>query len=65
MLEVLTDPLLAPELGFATEPYVVVEAGAKPAPGGPGNCSRVVLYSTPDQFLYQLLAEGQLLNLSQ
>jgi hypothetical protein len=65
VIEVLTDPLLVPDVGFATEPYVVVEDGPDPGPGtGGDNCTRTLLYSTPDQFLYELLADGELLNLS-
>jgi len=66
IIEVLTDPLLAPDVGFSVEPFVAVEAGPAAGLAATGeNCARSTLYSTPDQFLYELLKDGELLNLSQ
>lgn len=63
-LELFTNPLVAPDMGYSVEPLVV-------SPGRPddlssdSNCSRTVVFGTPDQFLQSLLEAGDLLNLSQ
>ena len=65
-VEVFTDPVLAPDVGFSTEPFVLLEEGlASAANSADETCTRTMLYSTPDQFLYEVLADGELLNLSQ
>lgn len=61
-VHVLTDPLLGPDVGFAESPFVVSETGAMP--GDLSECDRQILYSTPDQYLIELLERGELLNLS-
>ncbi len=61
-IAVLTDPLLGPEMGYSLEPFVVVEVAGAARPGV--ECSRETLYSTPDQYLFDLLQAGELLNLS-
>ncbi len=61
-VEVLTDPLLTPDIGYAARPFVVVEVPGDI--GDPAECSREILFSTPDQFLIELLEDGELLNLS-
>lgn len=49
-VEVLTDPLAQPDMGFAVEPFVV---GPGPATGE--DCVRTILHSTPSQYLVELL----------
>lgn len=52
-VEVLTDPLLAPDMGYAETPFVVGsvdQAGA--------TCTRRVLYSSPRQALVGLVRDG-------
>ena len=49
-VEVLTDPLSQPDVGFAVEPFVV---GPGPATGE--ECVRTILHSTPSQYLVELL----------
>ena len=60
---VLTDPLIGPDVGYSIEPFVLGEVGAIPA--DQSSCTAEILYSTPQQYLIELLATGVLLNLSQ
>lgn len=47
---VLTDPLVGPDLGYGDRPFVLgVDSGRD-------DCDRETLYSTPDQYLIELLA---------
>ena len=48
-VEVFTDPLKTPEMGFALEPFRI---GATPA--ATNSCVTTVLYNTPEQFLRDL-----------
>ncbi|NND03256.1 MAG: hypothetical protein HKN91_10755 [Acidimicrobiia bacterium] len=63
-VEVLTDPLQVPDVGFGDAP-LVVNATLGYTDTVDDRCAREILYSTPDQFLIELLERGQLLNLSQ
>ncbi|MFW2381100.1 MAG: PEP/pyruvate-binding domain-containing protein [Acidimicrobiales bacterium] len=49
-IEVLTDPLLPPDIGYAESPFIVGEIDLDQK-----DCEREVLYSTPDEFLLELL----------
>ena len=60
---VLTDPLLAPDVGYAESPLIVAIEPGRVAADAP--CTTTTLYSTPDQFLFELLERGEILNLSQ
>jgi len=61
-LEVLTDPLSPPDVGYSENPMVIeVEPGD--VIGGAG-CTRTALFTTLDQYLYRVLEGGDLLNLS-
>lgn len=62
-VELLTDPLLVPDVGYGEEPLVVNPSFGYAAEVG-DHCDREILYSTPDQFLIELLERGELLNLS-
>lgn len=64
-VEVLTDPLLVPDVGFGSEPFIVTDDSLYPVLRGAASCRRQILHSTPDQFLIELLGVGELLNLSQ
>ena len=57
-IEVFTDPLRSPDMGYGVDPLVVgSEAGRADA----ADCDRSVLYATPDQYLLELIErEGQL-----
>ncbi len=56
-IEVFTDPLRLPDMGFGVDPFVVGEGG----PEDDAACDRSVLYATPDQYLLELIErEGQL-----
>lgn len=57
-LEIFTDPVLVPDMGYSETPLVV------PVDTDSEVCGRNVLYSTPDHFLNELLAKGNPLNLS-
>lgn len=63
-VEVLTDPLLVPDVGYGVEPLIVDPHPLREVTS-PADCERTILHSTPDQFLIELLDRGQLLNLSQ
>ena len=56
---VFTDPLLIPDIGYSESPFTV---------GGVDvlreQCDVTVMFSTPDQFLLELLESAELLNLS-
>ncbi|NNE74963.1 MAG: hypothetical protein HKN26_14960 [Acidimicrobiales bacterium] len=61
-VSVLTDPALAPDIGHNTTPWLLhPERGDVDARPG---CARQAVYVTADQLLYQLLADGQILNLT-
>ena len=62
-VEVSTDPLQVPDVGFSEAP-LVVDADPLWETMNPDDCERSILYSTPQQFLVELLARGELLNLS-
>ncbi len=62
-IEVRTDPLVVPDVGYNDEP-LVVNATPGFASAVDDDCDREILYSTPDQFLIELLERGDLLNLS-
>lgn len=49
-IEVLTDPLVLPDVGYGSEPLIL---GPTPALGS--TCETTVLYSTPTQYLLELL----------
>jgi hypothetical protein len=59
-VEVLTDPLLAPDVGYAGSPYL---HESDPDAVIDGDCDRETLYSIPDHFLFDLLETGTLLDL--
>ncbi len=54
-VELLTNPSASPDFGFATAPFVV-EIGAQQAAAGAACVSRALL-STPQQYLFDLLAD--------
>ena len=53
--EILTDPLLLPDVGYSVLPFIV---GNVDAPDG--SCERTVLYSSPDQYLIELLVSSSM-----
>ncbi len=56
-IEVFTDPLRLPDMGFGVDPFVVGDGGR----ADDTECARSVLYATPDQYLLELIErEGQL-----
>lgn len=61
---VTTDPLLVPDLGFGTDP---LRLGDEPAidrfASDPSACERTVVFSSPDQFLIELVSEPGRLDL--
>lgn len=64
VIEVLTDPLLAPDVGFGTTPLRVGDDAALAAlDRNPSACARSILFSSPDQFLLELLETESRLDL--
>jgi hypothetical protein len=62
-IEILTDPLLEPDLGYSEMPYIFsfdTELGSEPD----DDCRTATLFSTPDHRLFELLESGTLLDLS-
>lgn len=56
-IEVFTDPLRLPDMGFDVDPFVVGDRGR----ADDAECARSVLYATPDQYLLELIErDGQL-----
>jgi hypothetical protein len=51
-IEVLTDPLRQPDMGYSTTPFVIGDR-----PPIDEDCQRKSLYSSPDQYLLELLDE--------
>ena len=60
-VEVLTDPLASPDLGFAEMPFVLHLEGESV---DRTDCERQELFSTPDHRLFELLRSGTRLDLS-
>ena len=52
-IEVRTDPMLLPDMGYTDSPFV---AGPVPAVGA--SCTRTVLYGSPSALLLQVVADG-------
>ncbi|HRD99973.1 MAG TPA: hypothetical protein PLV68_01670, partial [Ilumatobacteraceae bacterium] len=51
--EVLTDPVVQPDMGFAKRPFVVGTARANT-----DGCKRTILYQSPRQALLDVIASG-------
>ena len=52
-IEVRTDPLLAPDMGYTDQPLVI---GPLPSPGA--TCARTTLYGSPDHQLVAAIDDG-------
>ena len=60
-IEILTDALSLPDMGYSETPLVLGD----PASGATGSeCERTTLLSTPEQYLFTQLAQGNRLDLS-
>ncbi len=64
-IQVFTDPLVDPDLGYSDEPfkaYITRLVNSSPEPADPADtqyeCPRKLLYSSPGQFLVQLLNQN-------
>lgn len=60
-VEILTDPLLPPDIGYSQSPFVTGEITGDADTTG---CERTILHSTPDRFLHELLEAGEGLAIS-
>ena len=61
-IQVLTDPLFVPDVGFGTEPFFIGDAAHTVE--SDDACVREIIYGTPDHYLIEMLEAGTLLNLS-
>jgi hypothetical protein len=52
-IEILTDPLSLPDMGFSEVPFAIGVPEAEQ-----DNCTSAVLYNTPEHFLLELLSNG-------
>ena len=53
--DVYTDPLIVPDIGFSEDPFTLSVPGSD---RGSVECDRTVEFSSPDQFLIELLERG-------